>query len=79
MSNAFLFFMKELGSKSIVGDKDVGFVSFGTRDCIDGEIFKELVPNVEVVVIDGHHFTQQEKAGQVSNEISSFFSKKSFL
>lgn len=66
-------------TKFIVGDKDVGFVSFGTKDCINGEIFKEFVPNVEVVVIDGHHFIQQEKAELVSNEISSFFSKKSFL
>jgi pimeloyl-ACP methyl ester carboxylesterase len=67
-------------TKFIVADKDVGFVSFGTKDCINGEIFKEFVPNVEVVVIDGHHFIQQEKAELVSNEISSFiFSKKSFL
>ncbi|KAJ6739120.1 EPOXIDE HYDROLASE [Salix koriyanagi] len=57
--------MKELGSKFTVGEKDVGFVFFGTKDCIDGEIFEELVPNVEVAAIDGHHFTQQENAGQL--------------
>ncbi|KAJ7001307.1 hypothetical protein NC653_011668 [Populus alba x Populus x berolinensis] len=62
-------------TKFIAGDKDVGFVSFGTKDCINGEIFKEFVPNVEVVVIDGHHFISRRKL----NEMSSFFSKKSFL
>lgn len=61
-------------TKLIVGDKDVGFLSFGTKDYINGEKFKELVPNLEVVVIDGHHFIQQEKAEQVSHEILSFFS-----
>ncbi|KAJ6927267.1 hypothetical protein NC651_011367 [Populus alba x Populus x berolinensis] len=48
-------------TKFIAGDKDVGFVSFGTKDCINGEIFKEFVPNVEVVVIDGHHFISRRK------------------
>ncbi|XP_057997286.1 uncharacterized protein LOC131176301, partial [Hevea brasiliensis] len=63
-------------TKLIIGDKDLGFVSFGTKDYINGEIFKSFVPNLEAVVIDGHHFIQQEKAEQVSNEILSFFSKK---
>ncbi|KAK4562617.1 hypothetical protein RGQ29_005212 [Quercus rubra] len=63
--------------KFIVGDKDVGFHSFGTKDYVEGEEFKTLVPNLKVVIIDGHHYIQQEKAEQVTNEILSFFNDKS--
>lgn len=39
-------------------------------------MFKSIVPNLEVVVIeDGHHFIQQEKSERVSEEILSFFNK----
>lgn len=62
-------------TKFVVGNKDVGFRSFGTKDYVEGEEFKSLVPNLEVVIIDGHHFIQQEKAEQVTNEILSFFNK----
>ncbi|XP_010275536.1 PREDICTED: bifunctional epoxide hydrolase 2 [Nelumbo nucifera] len=64
-------------TKLIVGDKDIGFESFGTKDYIEGDVFKSLVPNLEVVIIDGHHFIQQEKAQQVSDEILSFLRKLS--
>ncbi|KAK7836889.1 epoxide hydrolase a [Quercus suber] len=64
-------------TKFIVGDKDVGFHSFGTKDYVEGEEFKTLVPNLKVVIIDGHHYIQQEKAEQVTNEILSFFNEKS--
>ncbi|XP_023920756.1 uncharacterized protein LOC112032217 [Quercus suber] len=64
-------------TKFIVGDKDVGFHSFGTKDYVEGEEFKTLVPNLKVVIIDGHHYIQQEKAEQVTNEILSFFNDES--
>lgn len=59
--------------KLIVGDKDIGFESYGTKDYIRGNIFKSYVPNVEVVVIDGYHFLQQERADEVNAEILAFF------
>ncbi|KAL5999145.1 hypothetical protein ACLOJK_040595 [Asimina triloba] len=61
-------------AKFIAGDKDIGFHSFGTKDYIMGRDFKTLVPDVEVIVIDGYHFIQQEKAEEVTHEILSFFS-----
>ncbi|OVA06191.1 Alpha/beta hydrolase fold-1 [Macleaya cordata] len=66
-------------AKFIVGDKDIGFESVGsTKDYIEGEVFKSLVPNLEVVIINnGHHFIQQEKAQEVTDEILSFLSKHS--
>ncbi|KAK9287566.1 hypothetical protein L1049_015987 [Liquidambar formosana] len=66
-------------TKFIVGDKDLGFQSFGTKFYIEGEEFKSLVPNLQVVVIDGHHFIQLEKAELVTNEIISFFSNQSLV
>ncbi|XP_058209390.1 uncharacterized protein LOC131322171 [Rhododendron vialii] len=60
-------------TKFIVGNKDAGFESFGTKTYIEGEEYKSHVPNMEVVVIDGHHFIHQERAQLVSNEILSFF------
>ncbi|KAF5463072.1 hypothetical protein F2P56_019018 [Juglans regia] len=62
-------------TKFIVGDKDLNFESFGTREYVTGDVFKELVPNLEVVFLDGHHFIQQEKAKEVSNEILFFIRK----
>ncbi|MCI14762.1 bifunctional epoxide hydrolase 2-like [Trifolium medium] len=63
-------------TKFIGGDKDVGFQN-GTKDFVEGDIFKSLVPNLEVVILDGHHYIHQEKAQQVSEEILSFISKLS--
>lgn len=60
--------------KFIVGDKDIGFESNGTREYITGDVFKRYIPNLEVVILDGHHFIQQERAQEVSNEILSFAS-----
>lgn len=62
-------------AKLIVGNKDIGFDSGGTREYIEGNMFKNLVPNNEVVILDGHHFIHQEKAREVSEEILSFFQK----
>ena len=42
---------------------------------MEGDDFKSLVPNLEVVILNGHHFIHQEKAEEVSQEILSFLSK----
>ena len=44
---------------------------------MEGDVFKGLVPNLEVVILDGHHFIHEEKAQDVSNEILSFLRKLS--
>ncbi|KAJ9172727.1 hypothetical protein P3X46_015937 [Hevea brasiliensis] len=64
-------------SKFIVGDKDIGFDTNGTREYVLGDTFKSLVPDLQVVILDGHHFIQQEKAQQVSEEILAFLHKLS--
>ncbi|XP_061360865.1 uncharacterized protein LOC133304818 [Gastrolobium bilobum] len=64
-------------TKFIAGDKDVGFKSGGAKDFVESDIFKSLVPNVEMVILEGHHFLHQEKAQQVSDEILSFIRKLS--
>lgn len=64
-------------AKFIVGDKDIGFDTSGTREYALGDTFKYFVPNLEVVILDGHHFIHQEKAQEVSQEILSFFHKLS--
>lgn len=64
-------------TKFIVGDKDIGYETAGTREYIHGPVFNSLVPDLEVVVLDGHHFINQEKAQNVSDEILSFFTKLS--
>lgn len=52
----------------------MGDQSFGTKDYIEGEEFKALVPDNELVIIqDGHHLIHQEKAEHVNAEIMSFF------
>ncbi|KAK8484798.1 hypothetical protein V6N12_033699 [Hibiscus sabdariffa] len=61
--------------KFIVGEKDLGFEINGTRQYVQGSVFKSLVPDQEVVILDGHHFLQQEKHQQVSEEILSFLRK----
>lgn len=63
--------------KFIAGDKDIGFETNGTKDYVQGDVFRSLVPNLEVVILDGHHFIHQEKAQQVSDEIISFTRKLS--
>ncbi|KVI02881.1 Alpha/beta hydrolase fold-1 [Cynara cardunculus var. scolymus] len=60
-------------SKLIIGDKDIGFG--GTKEYVDGDVFKGLVPDIEVVILEGHHFIQQEKPKQVSDQIISFLEK----
>ncbi|KAL6525348.1 hypothetical protein OROHE_015655 [Orobanche hederae] len=62
-------------AKLIVRDKDVGFELGRTREYIESNTFKNLVPDHEIVVLDGHHFIQQERAEQVSLEILSFLQK----
>ncbi|KAG5050887.1 hypothetical protein AAZX31_02G049700 [Glycine max] len=64
-------------TKFIGGDKDIGFETAGTKTFVESDIFKSLVPNLEVVILDAHHFIHQEKAQQVSHEILSFISKLS--
>ncbi|XP_038723304.1 epoxide hydrolase A [Tripterygium wilfordii] len=64
-------------TKLMVGDKDIGFQSNNLREYVQGDIFKSIVPNLEVVIIDGHHFIQHEKAQEVSDEILSFLRKLS--
>ncbi|XP_031260747.1 uncharacterized protein LOC116118937 [Pistacia vera] len=62
-------------TKFIVGDKDIGFEINGIREYVTGD-FKNFVPNLEVVILDGgHHFIQQEKPEAVSEEILSFLRK----
>jgi len=65
-------------TKLVVGDKDVGFEAFGTKDYLRGEKLRNLVPNLEVVIIDGHHFIQLENAQTVNDEIISFLSTHAF-
>jgi pimeloyl-ACP methyl ester carboxylesterase len=62
-----------VATKLIMGDRDLGYES--TRNYINGDDFKRLVPNLEVAIMDGSHFIHQEKAQEVSHEIFSFFKK----
>ncbi|CAG7865157.1 unnamed protein product [Brassica rapa] len=61
----------------IFGDKDNGNEGeHGKMQYVKGEMFKSLVPNLEITVIeDGHHYIQQEKSKRVSEEMLSFFNK----
>ncbi|KAE8694201.1 Alpha/beta-Hydrolases superfamily protein isoform 2 [Hibiscus syriacus] len=56
-------------------ENDIGFEINGTRQYVQGSEFRSLVPNLEVVILDGHHFLQEEKHHQVSEEILSFLRK----
>lgn len=60
-------------AKLILGDKDINIEA--TRRYTTGDVLKNLVPELEVVFLDGHHFIQQEKPQQVSHEILSFLNK----
>ncbi|KAL9238233.1 hypothetical protein vseg_012686 [Gypsophila vaccaria] len=62
-------------TKLIIGDKDMGAQSFGILDYARGEEFKSIVPNIDVVIIDGHHYIHMENARLVNDEIVSFLRK----
>lgn len=62
-------------AKFIAGDKDTGVQSFGTEAYIKSGDFKSNVPDLEVAIIEGHHFLQQEQPERVSSEILSYFDK----
>ncbi|XP_042038074.1 epoxide hydrolase A-like [Salvia splendens] len=64
-------------AKLIVGTKDMGYRSGGTKEYIESCVFKSLVPDHEIVVLDAHHFIHLERADQVSQEILSFILKLS--
>ena len=66
-------------AKLIVGTKDMGYRSGGTKEYIESSVFKSLVPNHEIVILDAHHFIHLERADQVSQEILSFILKLSWL
>ncbi|KAD3640729.1 hypothetical protein E3N88_29952 [Mikania micrantha] len=61
-------------TKLIVGDKDIGYESF-SKPYIEGNVIKTLVPDIESVILDGHHFIHQEKPQKVSDEVISFIQK----
>lgn len=61
--------------KFIGGDKDIGVQSFGTEKYINSGAFKSIVPDLEVTVIEGHHFLQQEQAERVNSEMISYLVK----
>lgn len=45
---------------------------------MQGDTFKGLVPDLEVVILEGgHHFIQEERAHEVSQEILTFLQKLS--
>ncbi|KAL6622344.1 hypothetical protein ACP70R_032223 [Stipagrostis hirtigluma subsp. patula] len=62
-------------AKFIVGDKDIGFQAYGVEHYIKSGGFKSNVPDLEVVIIEGHHFIQQEQAERVNSEILSYLDK----
>ncbi|XP_074313232.1 epoxide hydrolase 1-like [Silene latifolia] len=62
----------DVPTKLIIGDKDMGVQSLGTLDYVKGEEFRSIVPNLDVVIIDGHHYIQLENAQLVNDEIVSF-------
>ncbi|KAJ6288370.1 hypothetical protein OIU76_024373 [Salix suchowensis] len=64
-------------TKCIVGDKDIGFDAYRTREYVRGDTFKGLVPDLEVVILEGHHFIHEERAHEVSQEILTFLQKLS--
>lgn len=42
----------EVSTKFLVGDKDIGFESAGTKEYVQGVVFKSLVPDPEVVILE---------------------------
>ncbi|CAL1360934.1 unnamed protein product [Linum trigynum] len=64
-------------AKFIIGNQDIGFETSGTKQYIEGGVFRSFVPDLEVVVLNGHHFIHQERAQEVSEEIAAFLHKHS--
>lgn len=62
-------------AKFILSKNDVGLQSFGTEKYVKSGGLKENVPDLELSIIEGHHFVQQEKAERVNSEILSFLDK----
>ncbi|CAM0951069.1 unnamed protein product [Alopecurus aequalis] len=62
-------------AKFIIGEKDIGIESFGVKCYVEGGGFKSNVADLEVAIIEGHHFLQQEQAERVNAEILSFLDK----
>ena len=62
-------------AKFILSENDVGLQSLGTEKYVKSGGLESNVPNVEVSIIEGHHFLQQEKAERVNSEILSFLDK----
>ncbi|XP_047050089.1 epoxide hydrolase A-like [Lolium rigidum] len=62
-------------AKFIAGEKDTGFESFGTKRYVESGGLKSNVPDLEVAIIEGHHYLQQEQAQRVNTEILSFLDK----
>ncbi|XP_078148963.1 epoxide hydrolase 2-like isoform X3 [Carex rostrata] len=52
----------EVPTKFILVERDVGYNAYATGMKVKGGDLKEVVPNLDVVSIDGYHFIQQEKA-----------------
>ncbi|KAK1291930.1 hypothetical protein QJS10_CPB17g01242 [Acorus calamus] len=63
--------------KFIIGDQDLTYNTFGTKDYIRSGAFKENVPLLQdVVVMEGvAHFINQEKAPEVTEHIFEFIKK----
>ncbi|KAJ3687138.1 hypothetical protein LUZ61_016302 [Rhynchospora tenuis] len=66
----------EVPTKFILVTKDVGYRTCGMEMTVKGGRMKEVVPNLDVVSIEGYHFIQQEKAEEVTSEILSYFSSQ---
>lgn len=64
----------QVPSKLIIGNEDIGFESW-TKEFVEGDLIKELIPGIEVVIIEGHHSIHQEKHLEVSDHILSFLQK----
>ncbi|KAL6846874.1 hypothetical protein ACP4OV_022727 [Aristida adscensionis] len=62
-------------TKFIAGDKDMGVESSGIERYIKSGGFKANVPDLEIAIIKGHHFIQQEQAERVNYEILSYLDK----
>jgi pimeloyl-ACP methyl ester carboxylesterase len=62
-------------AKFIAGEDDISVESFGIKRYIESGGFKSNVPDLEVAIIEGHHFLQQEQAERVNVEILSFLDK----
>ncbi|CAN6352537.1 unnamed protein product [Urochloa humidicola] len=61
--------------KFILSKNDIGLQPLGTEKYVKSGGLKSYVPNLEVSIIEGHHFVQQEKAERVNSEILSFLDK----